>query len=150
MPPQAVGGVEGVRLCLRSVREGVRVGLQRGVCRRGEGASKRAREGTRARGGASVAAQTASTRSCNAGGGIIGGDNTLRPPVAPTTHMFVHPLSFFDTALAPAKMLIISAIDAGLSIMLNMLSPPCPTGGVTWLFFFTSFFLKPSTLSGYF
>jgi len=54
--------------------------------------------------------------------------------------MFVHPLSFFDTALAPAKMLIISAIDAGLSIMLNMLSPPCPTGGVTWLFFFTSFF----------
>ena len=72
----------------------------------------------------------------------------MRPPVAPTTHMFVHPLSFFDTALAPAKMLIISAIDAGLSIMLNMLSPPCPTGGVTWLFFSLLFFFKPSPLSG--
>jgi hypothetical protein len=47
-------------------------------------------------------------------------EHTLRPAVAPTTHMFVQPLSFFERALAPDNMLIISFMDAGLSKVLNM------------------------------
>ena len=49
------------------------------------------------------------------------GEHTLRPAVAPTTHMFVQPFSFFERALAPDNMLIISFMDAGLSKVLNIL-----------------------------
>jgi hypothetical protein len=62
-----------------------------------------------------------------AGVGI--GEHTLRPAVAPTTHMFVQPFSFFERALAPDNMLIISFMDAGLSKVLNILLfflPPRP------------------------
>ena len=63
------------------------------------------------------------------GEGVGIGDHTLRPAVAPTTHMFVQPLSFFDRALAPDNMLIISFMDAGLSKVLNIVAvlPPSQT-----------------------
>jgi hypothetical protein len=47
--------------------------------------------------------------------------------------MFVQPLSFFDSALAPDKMLIISFIDAGLSNVLNILTTLSPNDTHTLL-----------------